>query len=136
MSAREAAQRMALCCRRLAERGLIAGRDGNLSVRPRGERVLVTPTGPVKPERAAPDMVAVDLQGRGRRGRHNPTSELDLHLRILQARSDVGAVVHAHPRRQGFAVAGEGFEALVLPELLLHVGRVLVVPSGAPGTPE
>src|SRR2546426_2024390 len=36
-----------------------------------------------------------DLHGRKRRGRHNPTSELDLHLRILTRRPDVGAVVRS-----------------------------------------
>ena len=32
-------------CRRLYERGLIAGPDGNVSVRLPGDRVLVTPAG-------------------------------------------------------------------------------------------
>lgn len=137
MTAREAARRMALCCRRLAERGLIAGRDGNLSVRLARDRVLVTPSGLVKSELTPGDMVAVDLAGRRQRGRRNPTSELDLHLRLLAARPDAGAVVHAHPpTATGFAVAGEGIEALVLPELVLQVGRVPLVPYGTPGTPE
>jgi len=32
-------------CKRLYERGLIAGPDGNVSVRLPGDRVLVTPSG-------------------------------------------------------------------------------------------
>ncbi len=32
-------------------------------------------------------------------------------------------------------MAGEAFEALVLPGLLLYAGREPVVPYGAPGTP-
>src|SRR3989442_11511612 len=82
-------------------------------------------------------MVEVDLRGRKRRGRHNPTSELDLHLRILTRRPDVGAVVHAHPPvATGLAVAGQDLHILVLPELILQCGDVPLVPYGTPGTPE
>jgi L-fuculose-phosphate aldolase len=128
---------MALCCRQLAAQGLIAGRDGNLSVRLGPDRVLVTPTGLIKSLVTHADMVEVDGSGRKRRGRRNPTSELDLHLRILTHRPDVGAVVHAHPpAATGFAVAGEAIPANLLPELIFLVGRVPIVPYGTPGTPE
>lgn len=128
---------MAQCCRQLAERGLIAGRDGNLSVRLGSDRVLVTPSGVIKALLEAADMVEVDLSGRKRRGRHKPTSELDLHLRILERRPDVNAVVHAHPPvATGFAVAGQAFQPFVLPELILQCGHVPLVPYGTPGTRE
>jgi len=128
---------MAQCCRQLAERGLIAGQDGNLAVRLGPDRVLVTPAGLIKALLGPADMVEVDLRGRKRRGRRNPTSELDLHLRILTHRPDVDAVVHAHPPvATGFAVAGQDLGAFVLPELILQCGRVPLVPYGTPGTPE
>ena len=137
MTALAVARRMAQCCRQLAAGGLIAGRDGNLSVRLGPDRVLVTPSGLIKSMLTAGDMVEVGLAGRKRRGRRNPTSELDLHLRILSRRPDVGAVVHAHPpAATGFAVAGEEIPANVLPELILMVGRVPIVPYGRAGTPE
>jgi L-fuculose-phosphate aldolase len=134
---RAVAQRMALCCRALAARGLIAGQDGNVAVRLSRDRALVTPAGVLKALLEPGDMVEVDLAGVKRRGRHNPTSELDLHLRILRRRPDVGAVVHAHPPlATGFAVAGEAPDPSALPELLLQCGRVPIVPYGTPGTPE
>jgi L-fuculose-phosphate aldolase len=134
---RDIARRMALCCRRLAAQGLIAGQDGNLAVRLSATRALVTPSGLLKGLLAPSDMVEVDLSGRKLRGRRNPTTELDLHLRILNRRPDVGAVVHAHPpTATGFAVAGEGFDQFVLPEIILLFGRVPLVPYGTPGTPE
>ena len=137
MTARAVARRMAQCCRQLAERGLIAGQDGNLAVRLGPDRVLVTPTGVIKALVGPADMVLVDLHGRKRRGRHNPTSELDLHLRILTRRPDVGAVVHAHPPvATGFAVAGQDFHIFVLPELILQCGEVPLVPYGTSGTRE
>lgn len=137
MTALAVARRMAQCCRQLAAGGLIAGRDGNLSVRLGPDRVLVTPSGLIKSMLTAADMVEVGLTGRPRRGRRNPTSELDLHLRILSRRPDVGAVVHAHPpAATGFAVAGEEIPANLLPELIFLVGRAPIVPYGTPGTPE
>jgi len=137
VTANAVARRMALCCRQLAAGGLIAGRDGNLSVRLGPDRVLVTPSGLIKSLLTAGDMVEVGLSGRKRRGRRNPTSELDLHLRILTRRPDVWAVVHAHPPAvTGFAVAGEEIPANLLPELIFLVGRVPIVPYGTPGTPE
>ena len=48
MTANAVARRMALCCRQLAARGLLAGRDGNISVRLGPDRVLVTPSGLIK----------------------------------------------------------------------------------------
>lgn len=132
------ARRMALCCRQLAARGLIAGRDGNLSVRIGPQRVLVTPSGQIKALLTAADMVEVDLAGRPRsRGRRKPTSELDLHLRILRHRPDVRAIVHAHPpTATGFAVAGQEIPDNLLPELIFVVGPVPLVPYGSSGTPE
>jgi L-fuculose-phosphate aldolase len=131
------AQRMALCCRQLAAQGLIAGRDGNLSVRLGPERVLVTPSGFIKSLVTPSDMVEVDLSGKTRRrSSRKPTSELELHLRILRHRPDVHAVVHAHPpTATGFAVAGETIPGNLLPELIFLVGPVPLVPFGMPGTP-
>jgi len=135
------ARRMALCCRQLAAAGLIAGQDGNLSVRLPNGRILVTPRGRIKALLSAADMVEVTLEGHAvgaaRRSRRKPTSELDLHLRVLRHRPDVQAVVHAHPpTATGFAVAGQEIPANVLPELIFVVGRVPIVPYGMPGTPE
>jgi L-fuculose-phosphate aldolase len=135
--ARAVARRMALCCHQLARQGLIAGQDGNLSVRLSPSRVLVTPSGLIKALLRPTDMVEVDLAGRKRGGRRKPTSELDLHLRILRRRPDVGAVVHAHPpTATGFSVAGEGLDTFVLPELVLLMGQVPLVPYATPGEPE
>ena len=129
---------MALCCRQLAAHGLIAGRDGNLSVRLGADRVLVTPSGFIKSLVTAADMVEVDLAGKPRRkSARKPTSELDLHLRILRHCPDVQAVVHAHPpAATGFAVAGQEIPGNLLPELIFVVGPVPLVPFGMPGTPE
>ena len=132
----DAARRMADCCRRLADLGLIAGADGNVSVRVADDRVLVTPSGLIKANLGPDDMVEVDLAGKVIRGRHRPSAELDLHVQMLRARDDVKAVIHAHPPvATGISVAGQEFDWNVLPEMVFLVGRVPVVPYGPPGTP-
>ena len=122
-------------CRRLHERGLIAGQDGNVSVRVGGNRILVTPAGFSKADLTEDDLVMLKLDGSRISGRHEASSEVAMHLAAYRARADVGAVVHAHPRAAtAFAVAGEGLPADVLPELTVITGGVPLVPYATPGT--
>ncbi|HEX6536514.1 MAG TPA: class II aldolase/adducin family protein [Gemmatimonadaceae bacterium] len=122
-------------CRRLWERGLIAGPDGNVSVRLDERRLLVTPSGMSKVDVGPDDLVEVGLDGERLRGYREPSSEVYLHVRVYSRRPDVRAVVHAHPpAATGFAVAGRGIDAHVLPEIVLQMGEVPVVPYETPGT--
>ena len=122
-------------CRRLYERGLLAGPDGNVSVRLLDGTILVTPSGMSKIDVCDEDLVMVDLEGRSLARSRRPSSELQMHLRIYQRRPDIMAVVHAHPPlATGFAVAGENFVAPVLPEVILQMGGVPLLPYATPGT--
>lgn len=135
---REAELREAIVavCRRLDERGLVAGVDGNVSARLDDTTLLVTPSGVSKARLGGDSVVAVHVDGTPRRGeRGRASSELGMHLAIYRARVDVGAVVHAHPpTATGFAVAGESLVAPVLPEIILLAGSVPLVPYATPGT--
>ncbi len=128
-------------CRRLYDRGLIAGPDGNVSVRIAPDRLLVTPAGMSKVDVAPDDLVELSLDpdgpgaGRRPRGTRRASSEVAMHRRIYRRRPDVQAVVHAHPPvATGFAVAGEAFMACVLPEVIFQVGWVPLVPYATPGS--
>ena len=122
-------------CRRMYERGLIAGPDGNVSVRITYEHVLVTPRGFSKANVEENDLVLVTLEGKRIGGRHEPSSEVAMHLAVYRAREDVNAVVHAHPPvATAFAVAGIGLPGNVLPELAVQMGDVPIVPYATPGT--
>jgi L-fuculose-phosphate aldolase len=58
-----------------------------------------------------------------------------MHLRIYRRRTDVRAVVHAHaPVATGFAASGQSFMTPVLPEVILKLGEVPLVPYATPGT--
>ena len=147
------AEALAAACRRLHARGLLAGAEGNLSVRLLDGTLLVTASGVDKarvdatqvlrvhadgsPYHAPPQAAAGDARGMTRGGMPlRASSELGMHLAIYAARADVHAVVHAHPPvATGFAAAGLDLPANVLPELPVVVGPVALVPYGRPGTP-
>jgi len=123
--------------RRLWQRGYVAANDGNVSARLPGDRIIVTPTGRSKGFLDVQDLVVVDLEGRHLAGRLAPTSELPMHLFVYRARSDVGAVVHAHPpKATGFAVAGRPLAECVLPEVVLTLGQIPLTEYATPSTGE
>lgn len=129
-------QEIVAVCRRLYEKGLIAGPDGNVSVRLSAGSILITPAALSKIDVTPDDLVEVSMDGVRISGYREPSSEVHLHVRLYARRPDVQAVVHAHPPvATGFAVAGEGFESAVLPELVYQMGRVPLVPYATPGTP-
>lgn len=141
---------IAAACRRLHARGLLAGAEGNISVRLTSGDLLVTPSSVDKATITERQIVRVHADGmlhheqlvwdprgdavRGD-GARRPSSELEMHVRCYQARPDVHAVVHAHPpAATGFAAAGLGLPDDVLPELPVVVGPVALVPYGRPGS--
>ncbi len=131
----EARRQIVRVCRRLYDRGLIAGPDGNVSVRLGADRILVTPSGLSKVDVTEDTLVEVGLDGRHLAGAGRASSELRMHLAIYRARPDVVAVVHAHPpTATAFGVAGETIPDRVLPEVICQMGSVALVPYAMPGT--
>src|SRR5678815_3729734 len=105
---------MVRVCRRLYDRGLIAGAEGNVSARLAADVILATPAGRCKGDLESGDLVELSLDGTPRDKDRSPSTEIRMHLRIYHRRRDVAAVVHAHPpTATGFAVAGEGFTCLL-----------------------
>lgn len=79
---------------RLVELGLNRGASGNVSLRFK-DNFLVTPSALPPAAMDAGDMVLMDFGGRIIDGMR-PSSEWRFHRDILLARTDTGAVVHAH----------------------------------------
>ena len=123
--------------RMLHERGFVAAMDGNLSVRLKGGRVLVTPTCLSKGMMRPADMVIVDMQGHRVSGHRNVTSEIGMHLLIYGTRPDVQAIVHAHPpTATGFAAAGIPLTEPLVCEVVMGLGCIPLARYGTPGTSE
>lgn len=122
-------------CRRLWERGLIAGQDGNVSMRLGPGRILATPAGFSKVDVGEDDLVVLEIDGTTIRRGAGASSEIGLHLRAYDKRPDVAAVVHAHPpTATALGVAGETLPGNVLPEVTVLLGAVPLVPYATPGT--
>ena len=132
------AEALAAACRRLHVRGLLAGSEGNLSVRLGDGTFLVTASGVDKGTANRTDIVRVDAAGEVLQaaGSRCPSSEYGMHRALYAARPGVMAIVHAHPPvASGFAAAGQQLPSNILPEVPVVVGRIALVPYGRPGTP-
>ncbi|ACZ18561.1 class II aldolase/adducin family protein [Thermanaerovibrio acidaminovorans DSM 6589] len=81
----------------LEERGLVFGSGGNLSVRAEGGLWALKPSGRPCGALREQDVTVLDMEGRVLEGL-KPSSEWRMHLGVLRARSDVGAVFHTHSR--------------------------------------
>ncbi|PYQ18945.1 MAG: class II aldolase family protein [Acidobacteria bacterium] len=121
--------------RRLYARRLIGGNEGNISVRD-GSVLYVTPAAVCKGFLAPECIVRTDLEGRPLDGGRASTEVL-MHTAVYRRRSDVGAVVHAHPpTATGFAVAGIPLDRPLTAEAVVTLGVVPVIPYGTPSTSE
>lgn len=132
------ASAIAVACRRLHARGLLAGSEGNLSVRFDADTVLVSASGVDKAVMEPAHVVRARLDGHWVQGAPGvrASSEFGMHRALYTARPGVMAVVHAHPPvATGFAAAGLSIPENVLPEVPVVVGRIALVPYGRPGTP-
>jgi L-fuculose-phosphate aldolase len=133
----EIKQDLVRVCRSLDAREYVGGRDGNVSVRISATTILITPAGMRKGDVAANDLLLLDRRGNRLEGRRKPSTESGMHLKIYDARPDVRAIVHAHPpAATGFAAAGRGITGCFLPEVIVGLGEVPVVPYALPGTEE
>jgi len=123
--------------RRLWQRGYVAANDGNLTIRLDEDRLLATPTGVSKGFMRPEMLIITDMEGRVIDGDRQPSSELKMHLEVYRLRSDVQAVVHAHPPvSTAMSVAGVALDKCVLPESVLTMGAIPTAPYATPSTDE
>lgn len=108
-------------CRRLEERGYFLGTWGNVSMRvDRG--ILLTPSRVEYSTMQPWDLVVIDADGNVLEGHRNPTSEKEVHRRILNLRPDVGAVIHAHTEN---AMAVSAMDIPAVPCLVEEMSQLL-----------
>lgn len=121
-------------CRRYYQKGFGAAADGNVSARLDSERILITPAAKPKGFLKPQDLVVTDMAGRAL-GAGRPSSEILIHLEVYRARPEVAGVVHAHPPvAVAYTVAGRPFPDRIMPEAVVVLGDVAVVPYATPGT--
>jgi L-fuculose-phosphate aldolase len=122
--------------RRLWQRAYVDGNGGNLAIRVGDDIALCTPTLVSKGFMNPQDMCLVDLEGNQLAGTKKRTSEILMHLQIMQRQPRAVATVHCHPPYStGFAVAGVQPPTCMIPEYEVF-SSVAIAPYRTPGTPE
>jgi L-fuculose-phosphate aldolase len=127
---------VASAARRLADAGLLIGTAGNVSaVDPATGNVAVTATGAQLAFCRPEDVTVLSRSGDVVEGFLAPTSELDLHLAVIEAYG-AGAVVHTHaPAATAVSCVLEELPVLHYQQLLLG-GAIRVAGYATFGTPE
>lgn len=125
--------------RRIYQNGFVAANDGNFSVKVNDNEFYCTPTG-VSKGFMTPDMI-LKVDGKGNllepNAKYRPSSEFKMHLGVYRNRSDVGAVVHAHPPvATAHAVCGKSLNTMIMPEVIIFLGEVPLTDYGTPSTEE
>ena len=117
----------------LYQKGLTAGYDGNLSLKINNEMILVTPTHSHKGLIEENDFIEMDLNGNIiSNGRTMPscvpTTDLTIHLEAYKKRSDIKALIHAHPPTVvSLTTGGIEINQPVIPGVILTLGEIATV---------
>lgn len=124
-------------CHRLYAKGFVTATDGNVSVRLENGHFLTTRTAINKGMVTPDDTVEVDSHGNSLTAGSHPSTELPMHLFVYSQRSDVNAVVHAHPAyATGFATARIPLTACLFPEVIVGLGAIPLAEYATPSTDE
>ena len=116
---------------------LITSTDGNVSVRTGKDRFLITPSGAHKGFLKPQDLIVSDASGNKISGSGRASKEIQMHVAVYRTREDIAAVVHAHPIHCiAFTLAGLNLGGDYLPEVVLSVGEIPVVPYSTPTSDE
>lgn len=130
----EAKAKVCMVGKRLYDRSMVAGCDGNISIRVSENEIWITPTGVSKGFLTEDILVKVDLDGNILEG-SNPTSEMPMHLEAYKNNPNIKAVVHAHPvMATTFSVAGLPINSPILIESVYGLGAIPVADYFPPGS--
>jgi len=129
---------VAAIMRRLYQHGLTTCSGGNISLRVGDDRFLITPSALDKGTLNYRQIAVMTLSGKNLSLGLKPSIEADMHRRILRYRSDIYAVVHAHPKHASFFAATQSpsIRTDLLAEARFVLGEPVFAPYALMGTPE
>lgn len=117
----------------LYDKNLIVATDGNISARLNKRIILITPSGFCKGRLTANQIVRMRVEGKPiiSHSKLKPSSEFQMHIALYAERTDINAIIHAHPLYASALVsANEPVKARALawfenlPELQQTVGEI------------
>lgn len=124
--------------KRMLNRGLTVETWGNISIRdPETGLIYLTPSAMPYDIITEDDVVVMRPDGTIASGHRKPTVEAEMHLRILQARPEINAIIHTHPiYSQIFAVLRQSIPPIIDEAAQALGGEVRTAEYALPGTPE
>ena len=126
-------QQIVDACLAMAEKGLVVGTAGNVSLR-LGDHVVISPSAVPYEEMTAEDVAVVDMDGQQIEGNYKPSSECPLHLSVY-ANTEAGAITHNHaPASTALGLVVEGEIPLSHYYSALFGGAIRVAPYSTFGT--
>lgn len=117
-------------CIRMLEQSDIIDYNGHASIRLEGDRLLINIGSCQRSRLTVADICTIDMEGNVIEGNGKPPLEFHLHAGVYRARSDVRAVVHAHPKWSTFlTMAGHAYQPVYAQGSLVWPMPVLDSPN-------
>jgi len=123
-------------CIRMLERSDIIDYNGHCSIRLDDGRVLINIGSCQRSSLTVEDICVIDLEANQLEGKGNAPLERHLHCGIYRVRSDVRAIVHAHPKWSTFlTMVGESYKPVYAQGSLVHPVPLLDSPNSINNRP-
>lgn len=125
-----------MCMNRIYSFDMTTTSGGNLSVLDSDNNMWISPSGVDKGTLRPEDIMCVKADGKIE-GLHKPSVEYPFHRAIYNIRSDVKAIVHAHPPALvAFSIARKIPDTTILPNTMAVCGSVGYAAYAVPGSEE
>jgi ribulose-5-phosphate 4-epimerase/fuculose-1-phosphate aldolase len=123
-------------CIRMLERSDIIDYNGHCSIRLDDDRVLINIGSCQRSRLTVDDICVIDLEANQLEGKGNAPLERHLHCGIYRVRSDVRAIVHAHPKWSTFlTMVGETYKPVYAQGSLVYPVPLLDSPNSINNRP-
>ena len=117
-------------CIRMLERSDIIDYNGHCSIRLDDDRVLINIGSCQRSRLTVDDICLIDLEANQLEGKGNAPLERHLHCGIYRVRSEVRAIVHAHPKWSTFlTMVGESYKPVYAQGSLVYPVPLLDSPN-------
>lgn len=128
------ADQLVMMMDRIYSYGMTTTSGGNLSVLDENGDVWITPGSVDKGNLTRKDMVCIKKDGTIE-GIHKPSSEYPFHLKVYETRSDIKAVLHAHPPALvAFSIVRQIPNTKLIPNAFVGCGKIAMAEYGLPGS--
>lgn len=136
MSYLHPSDQLVMMMNRIYNYGMTTTSGGNLSILDENGDVWITPGSVDKGSLTRKDMVCIKKDGTIE-GIHKPSSEYPFHLQVYKTRSDIKAVLHAHPPALvAFSIVRQIPNTKLIPNAYIGCGKIAMAEYGLPGSQE